>query len=517
MNLILISVRYIYILLVFTVISCGAVSTDSSSSTTSGGSGGSGDSTSGGGTSSGSGGGSGEGSGSGTSADTSAFTVTGQLSSSKVSTLALPDTDLEGLKEASTATVTHVVAVSPEPGNRDCKIATVDSNGSFKVPLTSGRPWMFSFIDKLRPGNMFLGMFRFSGFSNFGTLWPNKRGGSLNLGNISLNGFKQIASSTLSDDNIFSAMNLDSVLSNAVRSLGNMAERYQNPDLDGNGTPDCAEKEAKHLLDFHVRFDMKMNGIKPTITDIIDNFLNETSATPSYTGTGIYVAYPASFSSATTGSVTFVDSDVTTSEGGLIPANTATSSVTSNSFSGYNGFGPNTTVTSELPSGKIIFSFGGKTLAFTGVQTPSLAQITAPTGRIFPFIKFTKADSTCSSNCKIGSLSYKWMKKTEGGWTEASLTELGLIISDKGGFVSFRVNQDIDDNKKVGVTLPISNVSGSIAWDSSKATLTGVTASEFSSITTTQICHLGLSYDDRLGMRYFEGIDNAVGTCQQGS
>lgn len=483
------------------LISCSGYGTDTSSTTAGGGSGTGGSGSSEGG-STGSTGSSGSGGTSG-----SGFTVSGQLSSVSVSSL-----DLEGvLKDSATGTVTDVVAVSPEPGNANCKIASVDSSGSFQLPLTSGRPWMMSFMDRNRLGSMFLGMFRFSGFSNFGTLWPNRLGGSLDLGRVSVSGADGTVSSSVSDSSILSSLNLDSETSDAMRSLGNMAERYRNPDMDGNGKPDCSESGKKFMLDFHVRFAMKQNGVRATVSDIIDNFLSETSTVPAYTGTGIYAAYPSTYSSATSGSVTFADSDVTTSEGGLIKAGTPTSAVTANNFSNYYGFGPNATADSELPSGKIIFSFGDKALTFTGVQTPTLAQITAPTGRIFPFVKISKSDPACTSNCTIGSLSYKWMKKTANGWTPASLTELGLVISDNGGYVSLRLKND--GNKVIGFTLPLSSPSGTIAWDSSKANLSGVTAAELGSMTTAQICHFGLSCDDRLGMRYFEGIDDASGTC----
>jgi hypothetical protein len=40
-----------------------------------------------------------------------------------------------------------------------------------------------------------------------------------------------------------------------------------------------------------------------------------------------------------------------------------------------------------------------------------------------------------------------------------------------------------------------------------------MTAAELAAMTSDQVCHLGLSYDDKLGMRMFGGIANAPGTC----
>lgn len=166
---------------------------------------------------------------------------------------------------------------------------------------------------------------------------------------------------------------------------------------------------------------------------------------------------------------------------------------------------------SELPSGEIIFFFDGHNLTFSDVLTPSLEQLTAPTGRILPFVKFDLDDSACTSECTLSGLSYKWMKKTSTGWTSASLTELSLLVGSDGASLGFRVDNDI--TQTAGITLPMSSLNGTITWEASNATLSGVTDSEFENLTTTQLCNIGLSYDDKLGMRYFENINDASGTC----
>lgn len=454
-------------------------------------------------TGSSSGTGSGAGTG-GTGSSATAYTVSGTLNSLTVSS---------ALSKSTSGTVTNVMAVSPSVGAVSCKQATVGSNGAFSIDLTGLKPWLLFFFDSSRRGSsMFLGRFA---SSTWDALTPGSETGSADLGTVSIDAASGTASSTKSFGEITSAFGMDSAMAAFMGGLDDVLRRYSNPDMDGDGSVDCntTDNTAKFILDFHVRFDMKLSGANATIADVIDTYLGD-SAVATYTGTGIYLAYPTSFSTATTGSVTFQDSAVTTSEGGAIPANTATTAVTDNSFSGAYGYGPNTTSTSELPSGTIVFAFGGKTVTFTDVRTPTLAEITAPTGRIFPFIKFVKNSSGCASNCTLASVDYKWMKKTETGWTAASSSEVSVAVASAGGNISLRVGSDTNTSKVLQITIPKTAASGSIPWTSSSAAhLSGITAAEFDALTTSQLCHLGLSYDDQLGMRYFEGIANAAGTC----
>ena len=449
-------------------------------------------------TSSGSAGSSGSG---GSSTSSTDFVISGKLSSLSVSAL--------GLENVTTGTVTHVMAVSPQAGSVSCQVGTVSSNGNFQLKLKPGQLWTLFFLNSMQRGSsMFSAMFRSSAMN---ALMPKKTGGSSDLGTLSINSSTQTATGTTSYKSIIDDFGVDSDIADAVSAKDAMATRYQNPDMDGDGEIDCKDSK-KFMLDFHVRYDTLLNGKRATVSDVIDNYFSDTTTTFQYSSTGVYVSYPKTFSSASTGSVTFADSSVTTSEGGAIAANTATSSVTNNDYGEYHSFGPNITNSSELPSGKIVFTVGSKTLTFTGLQPPALSELNTPTGRIFAFIRFDKADSTCTSNCKMASVSYKWMKRTSIGWTAATLNELAWLVSDSGAFISIRY--DNSSSKAIGITIPMTSLSGTIPWTSSQANLSGITATEFGNMVTTQICHLGLSHDDKAGMRYFESIDDVTGTCQ---
>lgn len=440
--------------------------------------------------------------GSGTSS--TAFTVSGGLASTTVTSIS------KSTGKSVSGTATHIMAVTPTVGGTTCKQGTIDSGGKFSIELTGLKPWLLYFYDKTRSGSsMFLGRIHSSVWDAF---TPGSSTGSADLGTLTIDSATGKASSSKSHSDILSAFGMTSALGGFMGKLDDAIRRYSNPDMDGDGEVDCSSSKNKFMMDFHVHFDMKVNGTTATIADIVDNYLPDT-ATATYTGTGIYIAYPTSFSSATTGSIKFQDTDVTTNEGGAIPKNTATSNVIANNFSGYYGFGANTTSTSELPTGTIIFTFGSKTVTYTDVQAPSLADLTAPTGRILPFIKFVKSNSSCTSACTLASLDYKWMKKDETGWTAASTDELSLLVAGDGANIGIRVAKDTADDKIFEITIPKTAASGSITWKASNMRLSGATATEVDTLTTNNICHLGLSYDDQIGMRYFESIYNATGTC----
>ncbi|OGQ23657.1 MAG: hypothetical protein A3I05_01175 [Deltaproteobacteria bacterium RIFCSPLOWO2_02_FULL_44_10] len=434
---------------------------------------------------------------------TSGFLMSGKLASLQVS---------PSLGKASSAgTVTNVIAVQPKTGGISCETGTVSSDGTFSMRLTAGRPWFFYFYDANRRGReMFMARLRSSGLDTFA---PTSSTGSLDLETVTVDNSSETASSSKSHSDIISKLGLDTDTANTLADLDDVARRYRNPDVDNDGTVDCGDSSKSFMLDFHVRYNMLENGTQVTVNDMINSFFDTATTTAQYTITGIYVVYSTSFSSASTGSVTFSDSAVTTEEGGAISAGTSTSSVTNNDFGSYHSFGPNISTTSELPSGEIVFTVGSKTLTFSDVQTPSLASLTAPTGRIFPFLKLVTTDSACTSNCTLSSLSYQWMKKTSTSWTAATLAELSTLVTSSGGFLSFRLNTDSNTSQTVGITIPISAIEGTITWQASNVTLSGVTESEFLNLTTNNICHVGLSYDDQLGMRYFEGINNITGTC----
>lgn len=443
-------------------------------------------------------------SGDGGSSDTSTgFTVSGTLQSLDVSLS----------KSLATGTITDIMAVSPETGGASCKKASVGSSGGFSIKIDGKKPWFLYFLDNAKQGMlMFMGRLRAS--STLDTFTPASTTGSVDVGTVTVDAENEVAEPSKTESEITSGLGLDSDTVDTIRGVDDIARRYGNPDMDNDGAVDCnseTEAAASYFLDFHIRFDMKTSGNNAEVTDILDSYLTD-SVVPTYTSTGVYVAYPTSYSSTSTGTTTFVDSTVTTEEAGALPANTATSDVSTAHFGSYYSWGPNLATASETVAGDVIYAFGDKTLTFPDVQMPTLAQLQAPTGRIFPFIKFNKTDANCTSNCTITSFEYKWMKKTATGWTDATLSEVSLLIVSGG--IGFRYALEDNSTKYINLSFSTEATSASVGWLPANFSLENVTSAEFQDLYTSQICHIGLSHSDKFGMKYFQNIYNVDGTCQ---
>ncbi len=441
---------------------------------------------------------------SGGSSDTSTgFAVSGTLQSLDVSLN----------KSLATGTITDIMAVSPETGGASCKKASVDSSGSFSIKIDGKKPWFLYFLDSAKQGMlMFMGRLRAS--STLDTFTPASTTGSVDVGTVTVDAENEVAEYSKTESEITSGLGLDSDTVDTIKGVDDIARRYGNPDMDNDGAVDCnseTEVAASYFLDFHIRFDMKTSGNNAKVTDILDNYLTD-SVVPSYNSTGVYVAYPTSYSSISTGSVTFVDSAVTTEEAGTLPANTATSSVTTTHFGDYYSWGVNLPTTSETVTGDVKYAFGDKTLTFPDVQMPALARLQSPTGRTFPFIKFNKTDANCTSNCTIASFEYKWMKKTATGWTDATLSEVSLLIASGG--IGFRYALEDNSTKYINLSFSTEATSASVEWLPANFSLENVSSAEFQNLYISQICHIGLSHSDKFGMKYFQNIYNVDGTCQ---
>jgi hypothetical protein len=164
----------------------------------------------------------------------------------------------------------------------------------------------------------------------------------------------------------------------------------------------------------------------------------------------------------------------------------------------------------DLPQGDYAWGIGPHTLTFTNVRTHSDARLAAAADFIMPFIRLVRSDADCFSACHLAGIEYRWLKHTEAGWIPATASEVALIVGEAGGFVSVVRSFD-NGTARAGFTIPAEVLAGVVPW--SAARLEGMTAAELDAMTSAEVCHLGLSYDDKLGMRMFGGIANAAGTC----
>lgn len=127
-----------------------------------------------------------------------------------------------------------------------------------------------------------------------------------------------------------------------------------------------------------------------------------------------------------------------------------------------------------------------------------------------PYVRLVKTDPACTTACPISTIDYEWRKRTDAGWVPATADEVAIVAREQGGFLSIRLGND--PMKSIGFTIPKESVTGTIPWGTA---MTQDAATKVAAVnaTTSDLCHVGLSYYDKLGMRYFGGISDAPGTC----
>jgi hypothetical protein len=414
-------------------------------------------------------------------------------------------------------TVTHIMAVTPSSQNTQRIIAPVSSDGHFKLTLDPARPWVLVFVDANRVGkDMIAGVFKADVLD---TLTPAAEG-KADLGAVSVSDGK--ATSGIAYSDLLRALGLDARTAGLIGAMDDLCLRYVNPDIDGDGVLDATQPDHGALLDFHVGFALAQAGHSLTVADIVGAF-PDAAATVTYGGTGIYASFPASFYGgdlATTASVTFAEPiHVSTfGPGGHVQEFAAGTPIGGADlilglYGDYRSLGVFATPGYDMPQGEYVFDLGPTTLTFTEVRTRSDAELVAGEDLLMPFLRIVPTDSACVSGCAIGAIDYKWMKRTAAGWIDATLPEITLVVADQGGYISIVKAHDNGD-QHIGFLLPIGAIAGTIPWAAAGANLAGLTAAEMAATTTDELCHFGLSYDDKLGMRMFGSIGNAPGTCE---
>jgi hypothetical protein len=388
--------------------------------------------------------------------------------------------------------ITHVIAINPSSQNRERIVIPIGGNGSFKFSPKPHQLYVIVFINNSKIGaEKIVGFFRSDTLDGLASAVED---GEVNLGELLHSG--EIFSSSIKHTDLLASLGLGDEIARALGKEDDICLRYINPDIDGDGILDAEQPDRDLRLDFHVGYNMKVLGNMARVDSIVGAYLPDT-VDLDYVGTGVYSSFPARFYNGS-----FIGASVTL---GNTPA--TTTDITGPNYGDYLSLGPYIKSGTTIPQGTYLFKFGGKTLTFTRVATRTDAEFKAATGIIMPFIKINQTDPSCqisSGSCTLASIDYKWMKRTASNWIPATLQELKLFVSDGGGYVSFRKNNQA--SATIGITLPISSMSGTINWKGANANLGGVTAEAMEAMSSSHICHLGLSYDDKLGMRIFSGL-----------
>ena len=414
--------------------------------------------------------------------------------------------------------VTDVLALTPSSQRFERRLAPVSPAGDFRLDLTPGRPWVIAFVDRNQVGEaMLVSVFR---AETLDTLVPTSSG-TLTLGDLAMT--SSTATASVDYATVLAGLGLDASLALDLGAVDDVCLRYVNPDIDGNGVLDALEQDRRFMLDFHVQLEATRAGRRLTVADALGSFYDDTTSLR-HQGTSVAASFQTSFSAAdprTTGWVRF-ESPLSMTAMGMgppvdveIPAGTPVTGDALIVFGwpGMTSMGVWARAGAELPQGRYRFGIGTDTLTFTTVRTRSAAALAAADGFILPFVRFDKVDATCTEACAIAGVSWVWRRHGAAGWRDATQSELDVFATPEGGYLSIHRGPQ-SQGQRIGVTLPSTAPSGSIPWAAASVRLEGTSAADLVNMTSSDLCHVGVSVDDALGMRYFVSMDDAPGTCR---
>jgi hypothetical protein len=403
--------------------------------------------------------------------------------------------------------ITHVMAVNPATANPVRYLQPLAADGSFAIGVDLGTPWVIVLVDSHLIGrDMIAGIFRSSAFDLDSI--AATRPGTLELGDVTVSE-GGTASATVPSSSLLSALGLSEAAATFLGEMDDISLRYVNPDIDGNGKIDVAEG-VSYGLDFHLRFNMSDATGNIGLDDVLGRFSDPTTTRASYNlGSAIAIWAPNKY-----GALTAADFRIRfPTASGPFSAPPLVSSYSANVWieddaafytsAGTDALGISFDATQPFPLGEYDFEIKGNQLSFTNVRTHTLEELNAGANLIVPFLKLNASDPSCTGwSCAATGFGYTWMTKVADTWQPATAEQVALLIPMQGGYISFQYGTGND--KRLGYTIPGSPLTGTIPFTMTQNNQ-NVPIADLNTISIGQICHLGVSYDDTLGMRIFQG------------
>ncbi len=415
---------------------------------------------------------------------------------------------------------TYAMAVSPSADGGPLRVvAPISESGQFELTLEPGRPWLLVLFDPSKVGpQMVTGVFR---ADTLDTLLPLKTEGVLELGELIL--VEGRLQSVVALDALTSGLGLGAEGARIVGGLDDIALRYANPDIDGNGSVDFDEGRDRLMLDLDQQLRLRLVGRAAHVGDLVGQLPPDTAGLESLR-TDISVSYPASFDGAdpASGTVTF------TQEAYYLPANSTTAlllpagtplggtAISSRSTFDLRTFGVGLEAGGghSLPQGLYRFAVGSKTLSFSGLVTPVDATLAAASDRLVPFFRFVPTVAGCTVGCNVSKVEYRWMRRTGAVWVSATAEDLAVQVRSEGAILT-SVPTAENSGRLLTLSFPGDQVGGEVAWTTENVRLVGEQLDEavLQALTTSQLCHLRLLVQDFFGLRPVVAFDNAPGSC----
>jgi hypothetical protein len=403
--------------------------------------------------------------------------------------------------------VTHVMAVNPAAANPIRYVSALADDGTFSLGVDLNTPWVIVLVDGNQTGSdMIAGIFRGRDF-DLDSLAAT-RTGMVDLGDVNVDS-AGVASAAVSTMNLLTALGLSEAAATLLGAMDDISLRYVNPDVDANGKIDALE-DHRFGLDFHLRYSMIADGRQVTLADLLNRYADPSTTAATY-GLGSAIATwaqgffpPASAADFRIRFPTASGSLWAAPMGGTFLADQwIEEDAYFYTSAGSNSLGVSFDSTQPFPTGSYIYEVKGTALTFTNVRTHTLEELNRGAELIIPFLKVNAPDATCVGwSCKVSGLDYRWMKRASSGWTPATAEEIALVVPQRGGFLGFAPGSDM--TKRLEFTIPGLPVEGTLSFAAPSNIQGGVTPDEIANLTVGDLCHVGVSYDDTLGMRIFQ-------------
>jgi hypothetical protein len=302
------------------------------------------------------------------------------------------------------------------------------------------------FLDATRRGaDMVNGVLRSDSLDTFLPAKP----GDIDLGHVSFDG--RDATMAGSSETLDAALGLSRRTLATIGGVDDLAVRYANPDIDGDGVID-SEQGRTARLEMHLEYALTASGRPATGNDLVA----AVDLGYEHTGTGIYGRVPEAF-----GKVDRDDASVTFEQpywgyelGPFTPAIPAGTPITQLTFGDRYTFGVFARPDHPIPSGTYRFRAGERTLDFTMVRPPT----DMLRHRVMPLVRFAPAVPGCVEDCTIAAVEFAWRRNTDDGWVQLT-DEEALALSPRGS-----LDLLASDGSHRRFEFPLGVPTGSLPW-----------------------------------------------------
>jgi hypothetical protein len=392
--------------------------------------------------------------------------------------------------------VTHVIATNPATGERvvvDMK-ADGQPDGRFSITVPTTGSWIVTFADATKVGAaMRIATLQTGGIDAF----TSKSGGSVDFGTVHFSGTYAHGSVTWNE--LVDALGYDQTTLETMAKSDDLALRYSNPDVDGDGELDALQGRD-YRLELAGTYRMQRDGRELTISDLVTGIRN---SSVKYLGTSIAAEVPRSMDmNMKSGTVTFDQAFFGTAMGpdtAMVAPGTRIGQphVKFGELAGNPLLGVVANPQRQTPSGNYRFDFDNGSLTFTDVKTPSAAHLMAATDYAVPFVHIRSPQAACVSDCEISGVDITWMRMTDSGWTQAAEpTDAHLDVVAKMNGKNTYLSTDFLEGQT------------SMEWQDMPVKNSGILRSELSYVSTAELCYVAVTYSSSIGMKLTSQVQN---------